>query len=388
MTKTIRSAESVRAGHPDKLCDAIADAVLDKVLTLDPQGRSACEVMATEGHILVAGEITCKEKLNIVNIIKDVLHTRGYSTNRIRIHVHIHAQSRDIAGGVDKALESRATDEQTLGAGDQGTVTGYATEETDELLPLPLVLSHRICRLLDLAMQEKAIDGLRPDGKAQVSIEYEDDKPKRVKSIVVSAQHTKDTDGDALARAVRDQILLPAFSDFPFDEKTAIYINPSGHFVYGGPAADTGLTGRKLMVDTYGGLALHGGGAFSGKDPTKVDRSGAYMARAIARNIVTAGFAKRTLVSISYAIGKAEPVAFAIDCFGTNTVSEEVLTKSVLETFDLTPQGIINALHLLRPIYAETSVYGHFKKSPNATWETLDKTEKLRKAVESHEHDE
>lgn len=388
MTKTIRSSESVRAGHPDKLCDAIADAVLDQVLTLDPEGRSACEVMATEVHIYVAGEITCKEKLNIVQTVKEVLHSLGYSTNRIRIHVHIHAQSRDIAGGVNKALESRASDEHTLGAGDQGTVTGYATDETEELLPLPLVLSHRICQLLDLSMQEKTIDGLRPDGKAQVSIEYEDEKLMRVKSIVVSAQHTKDTDLNTLAFAIRTKILAPAFSDFPFDDETEIYINPSGRFVYGGPAADTGLSGRKLMVDTYGGLALHGGGAFSGKDPTKVDRSGAYMARAIARNIVMSGFAKRALVSISYAIGKAEPVAFAIDCFGTNTVSKDVLTKAVLETIDLTPQSIIDTLQLMRPIYAETSVYGHFKRSPNATWETLDRTENIRKAVDAHEYDE
>ncbi|WP_071705069.1 methionine adenosyltransferase [Murdochiella vaginalis] len=381
MTQTIKSAESVRAGHPDKLCDQIADAVLDKVLTLDPEGRCACEAMATEGNIYVAGEISCKETLNIVSIVKDVLRRTGYSTNRIHIHVHIHAQSQDIAGGVDHALETRTSTDQALGAGDQGTVVGFATDETSELLPLPLVLSHRICQKLDGCMKEHTIDGLRPDGKAQVSIAYQDGKPARIKSIVVSAQHTRQKDLSKFAEEIREKVLIPAFASFPFDEETEIYINPSGRFVLGGHAADTGLTGRKLMVDTYGGLALHGGGAFSGKDPTKVDRSSAYMARAIARNVVMAGLAKKCQISISYAIGKAEPVALAIDTFGTGTASDERILSAIGETFDLRPQPIIETLSLMRPIYSETSVYGHFKNSSHATWEKLDKTAILREAV-------
>ncbi len=380
------TAESVCKGHPDKLCDFIADSILDACLRKDRAARVACEVMATKGRIIVAGEITCEKIVDIRWVVRRALEEAGYNPRKFLIHVYLHQQSADIAGGVDRALESREGDTSwysMLGAGDQGTVYGYATNETSEKLPLPLVYAHRICQRLDKARKDGVIKGIGPDGKSQVTVEYENGKAKRVKTIIVSVQHDEAKDPEVLRSEIVSEILWPAFKDFPFDEDTEILVNPSGRFVNGGPSADTGLTGRKIMVDTYGGLAAHGGGAFSGKDPTKVDRSGAYMARAVAKNIVWAGLADRCQVSISYAIGKADPVAVEVDTFGTGKVPDEVLRAAVLEVFNLRPAAIIEELCLRDAIYAETSAYGHFS-GVHARWEWLDKIRKLREAVERY----
>lgn len=380
------TAESVCKGHPDKLCDFIADSILDACLRKDRAARVACEVMATKGRIIVAGEITCEKAVDIRWVVRHALEEAGYNPRKFLIHVYLHQQSADIAGGVDRALESREGDTSwysMLGAGDQGTVYGYATNETSEKLPLPLVYAHRICQRLDKARKDGVIKGIGPDGKSQVTVEYENGKAKRVKTIIVSVQHDEAKDPEVLRSEIVSEILWPAFKDFPFDEDTEILVNPSGRFVNGGPSADTGLTGRKIMVDTYGGLAAHGGGAFSGKDPTKVDRSGAYMARAVAKNIVWAGLADRCQISISYAIGKADPVAVEVDTFGTGKVSDEVLRAAVLEVFNLRPAAIIEELCLRDAIYAETSAYGHFS-GVHARWEWLDKIRKLREAVERY----
>jgi len=380
------TAESVCKGHPDKLCDLIADNILDACLRKDKSSRVACEVMATKGKIIVAGEITCAKKVNIRWIVRNVLEEVGYNPNKFITFVYVHQQSGDIAGGVDRALESRDGDTSwysTLGAGDQGTVYGYATNETTEKLPLPLVYAHNICRKLDSIMKNGIVKDIGPDGKAQVTVEYENGKPKRIKTIVVSVQHGRGEDLDLLRSEIISNVLWPVFENFPFDDETEIFINPSGRFVVGGPAADSGLTGRKIMVDTYGGLAAHGGGAFSGKDPTKVDRSGAYMARAIAKNIVWCDLAKRCQVAISYAIGKADPVSVEIDTFGTGKVSEEILCKAVLDVFNLRPAAIIETLDLRSPIYADTATYGHFS-STLARWEWFDKCKELREAVQKY----
>lgn len=385
MTK-YKTAESVCKGHPDKLCDIIADSILDECLMLDKSSRVACEVMATGHKIIVAGEITCSKYVNIRNVVRKVLCSVGYNPYAYLIYVYVHKQSPDIRDGVDIALENRNADPSKwygdLGAGDQGTVYGYATDECSEMIPLPLMYAHKICEKLDTVMHDGIIKGIGPDGKAQVTIEYEDDVPKRISSIIVSVQHKKNIQLKDLRDAVISKVLWPVFEKFPFDENTDILINPSGRFVKGGPAADTGLTGRKIIVDTYGGHAAHGGGAFSGKDPTKVDRSGAYMARAIARNIVECGFAKRCQVAISYAIGKADPVAVEIDTFGTSIAPEETLRKAVLDVYNLRPAAIIENLQLRRPLYSDTACYGHFGRL--AKWEYYSKREELRKAVYSY----
>jgi S-adenosylmethionine synthetase len=319
--------------------------------------------MATKGKIIVAGEISCSEKIDIRYIVRNVLKEIGYNPLKFLIYVFVHKQSVDIATGVDTALEVRnGINEQygSIGAGDQGTVYGYATKETGEMLPLPLVLSHRIVKRLDDCRKGKLIKGIHPDGKAQVTVEYEGDTPVRIKTIVISVQHDKDKTQEELRTDILNNVLWQCFEDFPFDDETEILINPSGRFVEGGPAADTGLTGRKIMVDTYGGLASHGGGALSGKDPTKVDRSGAYMARYIAKHIVWCGYAKRCEVSISYAIGKANPVAFSVNTLGTGIVSDEILTLAAQEIFNLRPAAIIEKLRLRYVIYSDTAVYGHF----------------------------
>lgn len=386
MSKRYLTAESVCAGHPDKLCDIIADNILDECLRKDKASRVACEVMATKGKIIVAGEISCSEKIDIRNIVKNVLKELGYNPLKFLIYVYVHNQSSDIASGVNTALEARnVINEQygSIGAGDQGTMYGYATKETREMLPLPLVLSHRIVKRLDEARKGKLIKGILPDGKAQVTIEYDDDVPVRVKTIVVSVQHEKNKTQEELKSDILNNVLWQCFEDFPFDDETEILINPSGQFVLGGPAADTGLTGRKIMVDTYGGLASHGGGALSGKDPTKVDRSGAYMARYIAKHIVWCGFAEKCEVSISYAIGKANPVAFSINTFGTGTVSDEVLTLAAQEVFNLRPAAIIEKLRLRNIHYSDTAVYGHFN-SCLFPWEDVDRYNELKAAVEKY----
>ena len=360
--KNYLTSESVCQGHPDKLCDFIADSILDACLIVDPYSRVACEVMATKAKIIVAGEITSRERINVRETVRAALKESAYDPKDFTISVFLHSQSSDIAHSVDTALEVRAsgTKETQLGAGDQGTVYGYATNETRSYIPLPLELSHRICRELDRSRKAGSILGIKSDGKAQVTVEYQDGAPSRIEAIIISVQHEMNKDLEELTKEIITKILYPTCADFPFDEQTQILINPSGKFVEGGPSADTGLTGRKIMVDTYGGLALHGGGAFSGKDPTKVDRSGAYMARFIARNIVAAGLAQKCEVAISYAIGKAEPVAVEIHTFNTSIVSDEQLTKAVLKTFSLKPGDIIEVLGLRNPIYSLTSCYGHF----------------------------
>ena len=381
---TYKTAESVCAGHPDKLCDLIADNILDACMRKDKSSRVACEVMATKGKIIVAGEITCGGKVDIRFIVRNVLREVGYNPWKFAVFVFVHHQSADIATGVDTALEVRngITDPYgSIGAGDQGTVYGYATNETSKNLPLPLVLSHRIVKRIDDCRKGKLIKGILPDGKAQVTVEYKDGKPRRVKTIVVSVQHDKNKTQEELKADIHNNVLWQCFEDFPFDDGTEILINPSGRFVEGGPAADTGLTGRKIMVDTYGGLASHGGGALCGKDPTKVDRSGAYMARYIAKNIVWSGLAEKCEVALSYAIGKANPVAVDVTSFGTGQLTDDQLSNIVQEVFNLRPAAIIEKLHLRNAIYSDTAVYGHFNSSL-FPWENVNMYTSLRKAAE------
>ena len=387
MNISYKTAESVCAGHPDKLCDIIADAILDECLKKDRYSRVACEVMATKGKIFVCGEITCAKKIDIRLVVRQTLAKVGYNPLKFIVFVYVHRQSADIAGGVNKALETREVDTDdifaSIGAGDQGTVYGYATNETWAKMPTPVLFANDLCKRLDDAMHDGTIRDIGPDGKAQVTVEYQDGKPVCAKNIIVSVQHKDTKSLDELRREIITEIIYPLLNRYHFPNDTEILINPSGRFVAGGPAADTGLTGRKLMVDTYGGLAAHGGGAFSGKDATKVDRSGAYMARAVARNIVGAWLADRCQVSISYAIGKAEPTAVEIDTFGTEKVDVEIIRKAVMEVFDLRPAAIISLLHLRNPYFSETTAYGHFN-GYKGSWENLDKTKELKKAVEKY----
>ena len=368
--KYILTAESVTAGHPDKLCDTIADNVLDTCLKEDPNARVACEVLATAGKILVAGELRTTASPDVEAIVRQTVRNAGYDCN-YHVEVRLHTQSPDIAGAVDG---------DTLGAGDQGIMYGYACWETVELLPAPIVLANRITSLLTTCREEKLISGIGPDGKAQVSVQYAFGVPERVDTIVISCQHDADKDPDELREELRRLVIARACHDVRIDENTKIFINPSGRFVLGGFEADTGLTGRKLMVDTYGGLAPHGGGALSGKDGTKVDRSGAYMARYVAKNIVAAGLADKCEIQLSYAIGVARPTSVMADTFGTGKVSDEKLTEIVRDNFDLRPAGIIKMLDLRRPIYKQTAAYGHFGRHDlDLPWEKLDKVEELKK---------
>lgn len=362
----ILTAESVTEGHPDKLCDTIADAVLNACLLGDPDSRVACEVLATAGKITVAGEITTKSMPDIPHIVCKTVRRIGYSGN-YEVEVDIHDQSPDIAGAVNG--------ENEITAGDQGIVYGYACRETPQLLPLPVVLAHRITMCLTKARHNHLLEWLRPDGKAQVSVEYEDGKPMRVKTVVVSAQHEPEVSQKELREAVYQLILVPALGKY-LDQNTGVLINPSGSFVLGGFEADTGLTGRKLMVDTYGSLVPHGGGALSGKDCTKVDRSGAYMARYLAKNIVAAGLAEKCTVSMAYAIGKAEPLYVQVDTHGTGVYPDAVLEEVVKLIFDLTPTGMANTLQLMEPIYQKYCNYGHFTHQ-SAPWEQTDCAELL-----------
>lgn len=384
-----QTAESVRKGHPDKLCDLIADKILDACLSKDKSSRVACEVMATKGKIIVAGEITCSEKIDIRRIVHMVLKSVGYNPKHFFVYVCVHQQSEDIAYGVDHSLEQRsgaASWYSSIGAGDQGTVYGYATDETREGIPLPLKLAHDICRRIDICMAGGIIKGIGPDGKAQVTVEYDGDTPRRIQAIVVSVQHDKDKSPDTLRSEIISKVLWPVFEKMPFDDQTEILVNPAGRFVLGGPAADTGLTGRKIMVDTYGGLAAHGGGAFSGKDPTKVDRSGAYIARYIANNIVGGRFARRCQVAISYAIGKADPVAVQIDTFGTSLYSDEVLMNVVRKLFNLRPAAIIEKLELRDTRYSDVACYGHFGNG-YPSWERRNKFSELYNTLKEYKHE-
>lgn len=379
--RTFYSAESVTEGHPDKLCDLIADNVLDACLAGDPASRVACEVMATRGHIIVAGEITTEAKPDVFNIARDVLHSVGYDPKGFQIDCYLHPQSPDIAGAVEVPADS-PEDDEAIGAGDQGVVIGYACNETPELMPMPVVIAQRLTSLLTLARMTDAVHGIGPDGKAMVVVEYEDDKPVRVAQILLSVQHEAGVHIEEIQADIFAQIILPALKGMPADDQMEVILNPSGSFVVGGPEADTGLTGRKLMVDTYGGLAPHGGGALSGKDGTKVDRSGTYMARYIAKNIVATGLAERCTVSLTYAIGKAEPVAVDIDTHGTGEYADAGLARAVCAVFDLTPDGMIRALGLDRPGFAQFCNYGNFTHQ-EAPWEQTDRGAELRQACAS-----
>ena len=381
------TAESVTEGHPDKLCDLIADSVLDECLSHDALSRVACEVLATRGQIIVAGEITSLFEPQIPTIARSVLQKVGYDPARYAIQCLVHKQSPDIAAGVDCSLERRRNPSEDqlalqLGAGDQGVMVGYACSETPQMMPLPVVLAHRLTSVLTAARKTGAIRGLRPDGKAQVTVEYdEDEKPLRLDTVVLSAQHSPEKPMDELCWELTDKVLAPALQALPPDEDTKILLNPSGRFVLGGPEADTGLTGRKLMVDSYGAFAPHGGGAFSGKDPTKMDRSGAYMARYIAKNLVAAGLCGKCQVTLAYAIGKAEPVMVEVDTFGTGTVcADDCLAEAVRFVFGLTPAEIISQLNLLTPRYTQTAAYGHFGRL-EFPWERTDQAKILRAAV-------
>lgn len=380
------TAESVTEGHPDKLCDLIADSVLDACLRYDALSRVACEVLATKGQILVAGEITSHLEPDIPRIVYSVLNSVGYNPTRFAVQCRLHQQSPDIAAGVECPLEQRRGNtggsNLQLGAGDQGIMVGYACSETPQMLPLPVVLAHRLASTLAAVRKAGAVCGLRPDGKAQVTVEYDEDgNPRRLDTVVLSAQHAPNLAADELWWELTDKVLAPALESLPPDEGTKILINPAGRFVLGGPEADTGLTGRKLMVDAYGVFAPHGGGAFSGKDATKVDRSGAYMARYIAKNLVAARLCSKCQVTLAYAIGKAEPVMVEVDTFGTGTAcADDCLADAVRFVFGLTPAAIISQLGLLTPRYAQTAVYGHFGK-PELPWERTDKAKLLRDAV-------
>ncbi len=374
------TSESVTEGHPDKIADQISDAILDELIKQDPQSRVAVETLVTTGLAFIAGEITTRAYADLPSIvrrtIKEIGYTRakfGFDYETCAVISSIHEQSPDIAMGVD-----------TGGAGDQGIMFGYAVRETEELMPLPIMLAHKLAMRLAQVRKEKVVDFLRPDGKTQVTVEYEDKKPIRVDAIVVSTQHNEKVTAGEIREAIIKHVITPIIPSDMIDGNTKYYINPTGKFVIGGPMGDTGLTGRKIIVDTYGGRAYHGGGCFSGKDPTKVDRSASYMARYIAKNIVAAGLADEVSVQLAYAIGVAQPVSIFVETFGTGKVPEERLEKAVREVFPLTPRGMIEHLDLLRPIYRKTAAYGHFgRKDPDFTWEKTDKIKDLLEATKA-----
>ena len=367
------SAESVTAGHPDKLCDQIADTVLDGCLALDRNARVACEVLATQGHIILAGEISTAVMPDIGKLTREALKNAGYNPKDFEIKSLIHPQSPDIEAAVNDPLDAES-DPNAIGAGDQCVVVGYATDETPEMLPLPVVLAHRLTSRLTWVCINDGQKRFGPDGKAMVIVEYEDERPVRVARIVVSFQHAPEVDPTDLTELIWQNVILSALKGMPYDDSLELILNPGGHFVLGGPNADTGLTGRKLAVDAYGPFVPTGGGAFSGKDPTKLDRSGAYMARCIAKNLVTSRFARRCQVTLTYAIGMAKPLAVEVDTFGTGLLCEDdCLAVAVQSAFDLTPAGIITELDLQRPIYARTAVGGHFGRE-DFPWEKLDRT--------------
>ncbi|WP_068497271.1 methionine adenosyltransferase [Paenibacillus kribbensis] len=386
------TSESVTEGHPDKICDQISDAVLDAFLANDPNARVACEVSVATGLVLVIGEISSKSEYvdipSIVrNTIKEIGYTRakyGFDYNTCAVLTSLNEQSPDIAQGVNAALESRdpaEVDKETenIGAGDQGLMFGFATNETPELMPLPIAMSHRIARRLSEVRKDGTLNYLRPDGKTQVTVEYENGKPVRIDAIVVSTQHAEDTTLEQIQADIKEKVILPVVPAELLDEQTKYYINPTGRFVIGGPQGDAGLTGRKIIVDTYGGYARHGGGAFSGKDPTKVDRSAAYAARYVAKNLVAAGLADKVEIQLAYAIGVATPVSINVDTYGTGKVSDEKLVELIRSNFDLRPTGIIRMLDLRRPIYKQTAAYGHFGRTDlDVPWESVDKAETLK----------
>jgi len=372
------TSESVTEGHPDKVCDQISDAILDTIMEDDPTGRVACETAVTTGLVVVLGEITTSCYVDVPRIVREVVRDIGYTNPQYNfdwescgVLTSIHKQSPDIAMGVDPG-----------GAGDQGLMFGYACADTDVLMPMPIVYAHQLTRQLTRVRKDKTLDFLRPDGKSQVSIEYEGDRPIRIDTVVIASQHTPDVSREDLIEGIIEKVIKPTLPADMLDDKTTYHINPTGRFVTGGPMGDTGLTGRKIIVDTYGGQGSHGGGCFSGKDPSKVDRSASYMARYIAKNVVAAGLSEKCEVQLAYAIGVADPVSVMINGFGTSKIAPEKISAAVREVFPLQPRKIIETLDLLRPIYTKTAAYGHFgREEPNFTWERTDKVDELKSAA-------
>ena len=392
MTKMLFTSESVAEGHPDKICDRISDAVLDEILKKDPQARVACETTCTTGIISIMGEITTSCYVDFPKVARDVVLEIGYDRakygfdgNTCAVVTSIDEQSGDIAMGVNEGYEAKAGDadsENSIGAGDQGMMFGYACTDTPELMPMPISLAHRLAKKLTEVRKNGTLPYLRPDGKTQVTVEYIDGKPAAVDTIVISSQHSPDVELEQIKKDLIEYVVKPVIPEELVNENTKYFVNPTGRFVIGGPQGDSGLTGRTIIVDTYGGWARHGGGAFSGKDPTKVDRSAAYAARWVAKNIVAAGLAEKCEIQLAYAIGVAHPVSIMSDTFGTGKVSDEVLSKAVEKVFDLRPHAIINTLDLRRPIYKQLSAYGHMgREDLDVPWEKVNRTEELLKAV-------
>ncbi|MCX7749818.1 MAG: methionine adenosyltransferase [Clostridia bacterium] len=395
MARRLFTSESVTEGHPDKICDQISDAVLDAIYEKDPMARVACETAVTTGLVLVMGEITTNCYVDIPKVVRNTIKEIGYDRAKYgfdgdtcAVITSIDEQSTDIAMGVDKALEAKAgemTDSQieAIGAGDQGMMFGFACDETPELMPMPISLAHKLVKKLTDIRKDGTLKYLRPDGKSQVTVEYDGDKPVRVDTVVISTQHSPDVDHDTIEKDIIEKVIKTTIPSNLLDSNTRYLVNPTGRFVIGGPQGDSGLTGRKIIVDTYGGYARHGGGAFSGKDPTKVDRSAAYAARYVAKNIVAAGLARKCEVQLAYAIGVAKPVSVLVDTFGTASIPEEKIVKLVQKHFDLRPAGIIQTLNLRRPIYKQTAAYGHLGRTDiELSWEKTDKAEILKKEAE------
>ena len=393
MARKFFTSESVTEGHPDKICDQISDAVLDALLEKDPNSRVACETATTTGMVMVMGEISTNCYVDIPKIARDVIRDIGYvrakfgfDADTCSVISSIHEQSADIALGVDKALEAKESDgyseSDATGAGDQGMMFGFACDETPELMPMPISLAHKLALRLTEVRKNGTLSYLRPDGKTQVTVEYDDDTPVRVDTVVVSSQHSPNVSLDVIRKDIIENVIKPIIPTELIDENTKYFINPTGRFVIGGPMGDSGLTGRKIIVDTYGGYARHGGGAFSGKDPTKVDRSAAYAARYAAKNVVAAGLAKKCEIQLAYAIGVAKPVSVLVDTFGTGTVSEDILSKAIDRVFDLRPSAIIRDLDLRRPIYRQLAAYGHLgREDLGVAWEKTDRADSLKAAV-------
>lgn len=388
------TSESVTEGHPDKICDQVSDAILDAIFEKDPNARVACETAVTTGMVLVMGEVSTSTYVDIQSIVRNTVAEIGYNRGKFGFDAHtcnvlnaIHEQSADIAMGVDNALENKLgemndSDIEKVGAGDQGIMFGFACDETPELMPLPISLSHKLARRLAEVRKNRTLEYLRPDGKTQVTVEYDDNGPKRVDTILISTQHSEDVSIDTIKADLIEHVIKPIIDPALIDENTKYLVNPTGRFVIGGPHGDAGVTGRKIIVDTYGGYSRHGGGAFSGKDPTKVDRSAAYAARWVAKNIVAAGLAKKCELQLAYAIGVAQPVSILIDTFGTGVVGDDVIAEIVQENFDLRPGAIIRDLRLRRPIYKATAAYGHFgREDIDAPWEELNKVEAIKASL-------
>lgn len=392
MKKVLFTSESVTEGHPDKICDQVSDAILDEILKVDPIARVACETLTTTGIIVVVGEITTSQYVDIQSIVRNVLkeigYTRakfGFDASTCSVVTSINEQSRDIALGVDSALEYKNGNEDkynSVGAGDQGMMFGYACTETDEFMPLPITLAHKLSKRLSYVRKNDILGYLRPDGKSQVTVEYIDGVPSRIEAIVVSTQHSPSVKLEQIQKDIKEFVIDEVIPEYLIDENTKIYVNPTGRFEIGGPMGDSGLTGRKLIVDTYGGFGRHGGGSFSGKDPTKVDRSATYMARYIAKNIVASGICEKLEIGISYAIGVAKPLSIYVDTFGTGKISDDRIIEIINKVFDLRPAAIIDILDLRRPIYRQIAAYGHFGRNDlDLPWEKLDKVEDIKKLI-------